>query len=307
MKIRSDETLQPYNLQDTLYEPLRFLNLIETGMIFCEALWQVGTASEDHHALRVAHLPFAQVSYATQLLKSVRKVLLLEDYGQNQNVLSLLIILVLRIISLNKEPTVLNEALPLIKSMRTIAYKWMQDTEQKLSEHVDGIGMKDAESLLRCAYLTRSTFDIDHEKLIAEDEDVEILIHCALTINQNRPVQLSNVSPDLKRLMLRDTRLAHELSRKIVHVAVERSGAISKGVGPFLAAYILKGFWSQSDRKGKSWIEMEIVHDSRICKLELHICSGTILIDNHQVDSLPEKYLNTPTYRFLFNDVSHES
>ncbi|KAG8924460.1 hypothetical protein FRC02_010410 [Tulasnella sp. 418] len=151
----------------------------------------------------------------------------------------------------------------------------------------------------------RGTYDVDLAKaptLLSSSEDVAVFLHCAILLNHNSPLNVSDSDPRLRDILSRDLRLSHLLepllsqriaeSREGFDQAIHRRWSLYHSSSPLEHMASPNNRWVTTTTTAQDTQKPQTVH--------LNLLSGQILIDGKPLGRLPKEILTHPMYIRIF-------
>ena len=256
--LRADgEGMQWHSIRRELGAYNLSFNTQEVCTLITQMAWQVGSRPETVGSVsRISHSNLKDTGFYTELLDVVATRInsIKANWKSNHVMLSLLIIC-LRVITLCGDSDVNEMAFNLLSGMRTNVYNWIEILSYKLSLPLNTkqkIFMLQ-HRLLKTAILCKLTYDVDRiyvPKIFSTDKDLQIWISCSMIVRENVPGDVTTLSPDQHRMLLRDQKLTHAL-----HVAVRNQITRTGGAGLNSA---IKLAWSTFQQTTTHWNPLEI-------------------------------------------------
>jgi hypothetical protein len=100
----------------------------------------------------------------------------------------------------------------------------------------------------------RGTYDIDPDHVpfvLGSSDDITILVECAITVYDNTPSSLADVSLEFKRLLERDRQLSHSLESSLRLRIQEHPEGLDRAITDIWTGY----------RPGTTWLPLEPPND----------------------------------------------
>lgn len=164
------------------------------------------------------------------------------------------------------------------------------------------------------------------DALLSSKEDVAIYVACGIIVNDNKPhLSGQTVSKDLKKLVERDRRLAHDVEPALHKLLLApfdgdaidfRATTIGKeGLNDALKRIwpvYRSADWYTLPEPNDRWVTCETsggvsIRGARSQDVHLDILQGKLLINGKPLGRLPAEFVKHPTYVRLFGEVSFSS
>lgn len=306
--LRADgERIQWHNIKRELAGSNLSLNTEAVCTLIMQAAWQAGSPGSS--SLRNAHLDLESSSFCEELLATISKVVdSVSASWKSDQVMLLLIAIVLRVLSLSLDTKVVNIALDLLQSMRTVVKQWTSDLKNILAKcfEPDQVS-KMQQRLLKAAMLCKMTFDVDTQylsRMMSTADDLKVWVECSINVRKYSSSEDTLLPLDLRRLRLRDKKMSHALLRTIRQLA---SSTISQGLDlavaqQWIGFYPGPGPWRAFDQPNDRWLITETATIARQRPQEVcyNLLEGELLIDGKPIGSLPADYIRNERYLRVF-------
>ena len=313
--LRSDgERIQWPNINREIRASNLNLNTESVCTLLTQAAYQVGSHADS--ALRNSHSDLADEVFCKELLGTVEKIIsTMQANWKSDYTVQILIMLVLRVVSLNLEQEVIETALGLLQHIRLITYEWTDMLSSILYKAINQQQIQRLQTrLLKTAMLCKMTFDVDEQhvaRVMRTNNNVSIWVVSSIYVNDNRPHQSANVLEDIRRLMMKDMRITHKLHRIVRRLIVEE-----RDLGLDLAiSRVWSGFepgseqWSPLETPNDRWLRLEIKdlsRDQNSQEILYNILNGELLVDGKPIGRLPKDYVSSGQYiRVLGAQILH--
>ncbi|KAL8805503.1 MAG: hypothetical protein Q9200_005403 [Gallowayella weberi] len=302
--LRADgERTQWLNTSRELKAPNLSWNTESVCNLIRQTAWQVGTACTT--SLRVAHTIFGIREFAIDLISTSSDMLqAIEANSQCCYALEVLIVLALRTLSLTQEDHVKTHTVKLLQSCRAVAFRWVQGLEASLRTTTDPIEIVSVRrSLLRAAALCKMTFDVDEDslaQLLTTSEDLMLWTMASMTIQTNTPGASDLLPEDLRRLLLRSTKLSHALYGRVQGLlTTPNNTGLDLAVSRIWSAFqTLAHTWEYLEQQTGRWVckKTSSGPDVEMQTVFYNILSGELLVDGRPLGSLPKSYTSHPLF-----------
>uniref|UniRef100_A0A0W0G780 ubiquitinyl hydrolase 1 n=1 Tax=Moniliophthora roreri TaxID=221103 RepID=A0A0W0G780_MONRR len=306
----------------------------EVGTLISMAIWQVGpfevvktqqgTATgelEWHLDLKELEFGLAPLYEARSLLERV------EGNWKEVVTVRTIILIVSRLLSSSPHAEVTTECIELLRKARMVTWAWLDQLEEKLQDASEESVKPFQDKVCEMAAVCRSTFDVDDvdedgtgdgylPNLLSIAEDICIFACCGILVHDNTPTDLestkSGVSPDFKRLLRRDQRLAHTVELRLRSLICTR-GASNPGRQGLDEA--ITHIWAAYRPGEQGWTSMKDSNDRWVRCLtaaaggagpvqlvNLDLLRGRLLVNGKPLSRLPPEIVKHEVYMRIFGD-----
>ncbi|KAI6151148.1 hypothetical protein BKA82DRAFT_4329062 [Pisolithus tinctorius] len=278
--LRSGPSLQWLNILREIRANTLTLRRDEVHMLFAQTASQVGPVSDD----RNGHIFVARFLGEIETLVSTVSGNWLE--GTTMDTISFVVARMLSAV----EDHSCHRALELLRTVREKTFCWATCELQK--EQLRG-------RLRDSAAVCRSTFDL----LLDSPRAMEILVCCAVAINNNTPPQSSVLHGMSRLLMERDCRLSWKLEELVGTMVLEGNDGIDLGIKHVWPGYRRGAQWRKADTDNFSWFTTNTASSATQCSQQVHLnlLNGTLLVDGRTIGRLPDEIRKDPIFTLLFD------
>ncbi|KAI6125916.1 hypothetical protein EDD16DRAFT_1757564 [Pisolithus croceorrhizus] len=293
--LRSYPLLQWLNILREIGANTLTLRRDEVHMLFAQAASQVGPVSDDGKL--VWHLELEQPNFRHSLLGELETLVStvwgnwLE--GATMETISFLVARMLSVAFAIQDDS-FQRALMLLRTVREKTFRWVLELFQKLEQTTCEIEKEQLRGRLRdSAVICRSTFDIGVDtakQLLDSSQALEILVCCAVIINNNTPPQLKSLRGVSRLLVERDCRLSWNLEKLAGTMILEGDGGIDLGIKRVWPGY----------RRGTRWKGMGVGNRCWFTTIHLDVLNGTLLVNGRPMGRLPDEIRTDPIFILLF-------
>ncbi|KAL6306962.1 hypothetical protein BKA93DRAFT_878262 [Sparassis latifolia] len=271
----------------------------EVHLLLMQAIWQVGPSQ---NGVRVWHVEPSNRVFGLLLLTELRDLLSsIEGNWSNVTSAKSIIMLSCRLLASAVDRYVRQSAYGLLRCARRITFRWLHELSEKLSKAVceDDIFSLQLR-VCAMAAICRSTYDVglgDLEALLASEEDVSVLIQCAVHLRDNIPTTEKDIPSNLPLLLERERRLSHFLEPALRDVIRRLSGVLDKP---------LAILW-QEFQEGQTWVQMQEPNDRWMTvaygrtTVHINVLNGELLVSGKPLGRLPGAIVTHPDYIRIFS------
>lgn len=301
--LRAGERLQWYNIVRELGSANLNLNAEAVGTLLTQAAWQAGYANPNSE-LRESHHVFEDIRFCTRmhdiLVSALEKI---EANWKELNSMNVLVILSLRLLSLVKHRSIIENSLQLLARLRQVTLGWARELAQ--SERQSSDSDQSHRRLLKAALTCRMTYFVDSQhvgSVLGSRTDIATFIECSIWVYDNCPVNVTQLPPLLQRALLRDRRLAYSVEPRLAQLIHDGNPGLTDGVKSIWQAAYLPDIWEFVSKPLKNWVvtrtmppkgsEPQLVH--------YDLLSGRLLVDGRPLGRLPARYTEHPLYQKVF-------
>ncbi|KAG6852418.1 hypothetical protein C0991_012190, partial [Blastosporella zonata] len=296
--LRGGPVLQWFNILRELRARTLSFDRFEVHLLLTQAALQTGSIEADnlewHDVLKKPEFGRALLSEIDDLISSV------ESNWHHIYTLHTTIILVSRLLACSLEDDVIEHACSTLRTARKVAFSWVAILTEDIKRSDDEGELTHMRDRLCLAAATcRAVYDVDPQyidRLLETDEDVNVLIQCAVQVQDCTP--LGNITTELGVFLARDRRM----SCKLVPILWARIEARRKGLDDAIvaiwSAYKPGSNWKVLDAPNERWLTSVISDVSTTVQSILHynLLNGTLLIDGKPLGRLPSSIVQHSTY-----------
>ena len=200
----------------------------------------------------------------------------------------------------------------LLRRTRDITHGWMRQVLPKLQTitgNEDAVGELQQRAC-EMAAICRATYDVDagdhRSALLSSSADIAVLVECGIVIHDNAPRDLKDSSSHLRRLLQRDSRLAHSLESMLARLIHDDNGGLDDAITSVWPAYRPgAGGWQHLPKPNERWItsSTDPEPNRRSQHVQYNLLTGRLLIDGKPLGRLPHEILKHKTYQRIFGQV----
>ena len=210
--IRSGKKLQWLKIVRELAGTNLNFNAEATVILVSHAALQVEEGLGDN-PLRLAHWVFSDEIFCQTLVQQLKKRFsAIQANWKETFTMKLLIVLLLRLMSLNSVQKTCNEASTLLRSIRAVVFNWMRDLQKQWHKSTDSTTAQRFSRLaLFSALLCRRTFGLEVEEDTAElrSEALAVFVECSIVVRGQTPQgNLNQLSLQLRNDIIHDWSVA---------------------------------------------------------------------------------------------------
>lgn len=303
--LRSGKRIQWINILRELGSADLSLNEPAVAILITQAAWQAGSVSGEE-VRRMPHRAFLGRDFCLRLLKLLERLhRKIEANWKEQETMSIVIALSLRMISLTVEPTIKDRALDLLRRARDTTMRWCRNLDAALN---DSDGERTRQLILKAASLCRLTYDLDSEDTetgLNSDDDVANLVESAVLIRDNTPDPLTSLTNELQRCVLHGWKVAHGLEGRLRTLIQDRSEGIDQAIRRIWSGAMMSGEWTFMPGKDRTWAVSKTLGSLHGVPQSVHynIVSGELLVDGRPLGRIPREFAKHPLYQRLFGSV----
>lgn len=280
------------------------------NMLLMQAAWQVGP-SDTLRSSRDCHGFLESLEFGATLLRELGDMLTSIGANWLEGVSAkTLIYLATRLLSVTSHANVRSEAFLLLRRARAVTLKWTRQLVIQLQKCEKENDMKDLQlRALRMAATCRATYDVDHGDLrdvLNSDEDVAILVECAIIIHDNTPAAIDKLPLSTRFLLDRDRRLSHILEVQLRRLISIRREGLNISILRVWQGYESEFPWKCLSAPNERWMETRTTTKPGVISqlVRYNLLDGRLLINGLPLARLPNEYISHPTYARLFREVS---
>jgi hypothetical protein len=214
--------------------------------------------------------------------------------------------LISRLLASNQDTGVRARAHGLLREVRKKTFSWVQELSLKVREVED----EEIRGRLRdIAAICRSTFDVDLENMreqLSSQEDVEILVSCAIFIHDSTPAVLTGIPAESRLLHERDRRLFMASEGILADRIEECSEGINSAIRGVWDGYQPGSQWRRLEHPNSRWFTCQTAGTEGRRSQEVHfnLLDGALLVEGKPLGTLPREFTGHPIYELIFGSVS---
>ncbi|KAI5993335.1 hypothetical protein EDD15DRAFT_2439801 [Pisolithus albus] len=310
--LRSGPLLQWLNILREIRANALTLRRDEVHMLFAEAASQVGPVSHDGGL--VWHLELEQPNFRHSLLGELETLVSTVSgnwlEGATMVTISFLVARMFSVASAVQGDS-FQRALMLLRTVREKTFCWVLELFHKLERTTCEVEKEQLRGRLRdSAAICRSTFDVGRDiatHVLDSPQALEILVCCAIIINNNTPPQFDTLGGMSRLLVERDCRLSWDLEELVGTMIVQGNEGIDLGIKRVFPGYCRDTQCSQWQRVGEgncSWFTTNTSRSDTKSSQRVHFdaLNGTLLVDGRPMGRLPNEIRTDPLFTSLFGD-----
>ncbi|KAK8219055.1 hypothetical protein IWZ01DRAFT_565077 [Phyllosticta capitalensis] len=303
--LRAGELIQWHNIIRELGSAELTFGAEAVHVLIRQAAFQAG--SNNHTALRATHQVFEDEAFCLQLLSLLSDhVEAVQSNWKEQNRLSTLIILGLRVLSLAKIPAVVDRAAKLLRRLRKVALSWCrQMTSQMPSCSNEGSAKQLREAILKSTLASHMAFNVDPEKIskiLENQDDVSDILESSIEIHKNRPNKTDDLPREIRHGLLLSRKLSRRLLGHLKALLANSTEGVNQALFHTFRLNDFDGEWRCASGAEASWISNMTSGNSQRQKqrLDYDFLTGDLLIDGQPLGRLPPEFAEEPLYQRVF-------
>ena len=276
--------------------------------LLAQTVWEVGPSlpstgeRESHSELKTSEFGVSLLDELDMLLNSAEA-----NWLELVTVMSI-VILASQLLSAASHGDVVERVYSLLRRARNVTLGWMRQLIKKCHASEDGLEVQHLQQrACETAAVCRSTYDVDGQhiaQLVCGDDDVAIVIECAIVIHDN--ADLAKASQSTKLLLDRDRRLAHVLEPILAERIGQSRHGIDKGIAAVWPFYKKGTSWMRVHGPNHRWFTSEAapMADDRPLCIQFNVLEGEMLVGGAPFGRLPNQITKHETYTRIFGQVS---
>jgi len=305
-ELRSGSRLQWLNIARELRAGVLSFSRVEVQMLIAQAAWQIGPVSPSGALSWHAQLECSQFSEV--LIREVEDLLskMKQNWGHAVT-LQTIILLLARVLQFATEESVIRHACEVLRQGRKVAWDWMQTICESL-DAAEGQTVVDDLQHRICALAAtcRATFDVDPSHLshlLSSDSDVKELVYSLIRIHDNTPA--NDQSRDLRRLLLRDSRLSHSSLPALWDIAQRSRKGLDDAILEIWSEYRCGTDWIRLPKPNDRWVTTTTMASgsSSESTVHLNLLDGMLFINGTLLKRLPSSIVMHATYKRILGSV----
>lgn len=305
--LRAGERTQWYNIARELATPNMSLNEDSVSILLRHATSELGSPSPDSPR-RLAHQVFEDCNFCNRLIETLARSLeSIKTNWREQETLATLVDLILRTLTLAEDSRVINGAIKLLRSARTVAFNWCEEL-LGLLESNDGVDDGNpSDRIIRAATTCQETYNVEHaymDRLLVNSSDVELLIRSSILVHERVPgTPMNSLATNIREPLLRGRKVLCKVERRLCQLICNDPLGIDSAIQRSMEGVTLDGPWETVDEGSgmvRKWTQ-EATQKRQV--IEYDLLSGSLLIDGHPPGRLPASYTQSELYRSLFEQV----
>ncbi|MCJ1462481.1 hypothetical protein MMC07_001083 [Pseudocyphellaria aurata] len=301
--LRAGERLQWYNIVRELGSSNLQLNADAVRTLLTQAAWQAGSALPSSE-LRESHFVFEDPWFCTQMQNVLARALeKIEANWKELNSMNLLVILSLRMLSLVRNRSMIQDSLQLLAKLRRISLQWTRDLAQALRESDDSD--KSQQRILEAALTCRLTYFVDSQhvdSVLGNGIDIATFIECSIHVHDSCPDDTTRLPRKLQQALLRDQRVAHFMEHRLAQLIRNGHPGVTAGIKSIWQGAYLPDIWELLPVPLEHWATTKTAPPESSFPQLIHynLLSGQLLVDGRRLGRLPAKYTGHPLYKKIF-------
>jgi hypothetical protein len=281
----------------------------EVHILVTQTAWQIGHLSSDGDW--EWHAPLSNVDFDFILLRELGDLILSVEANWLEVVsVRTIIALASRLLASQNDAGVTERVYTLLRKARAVTFRWMHQLAKKLRVTEDEDKVREFQRrICEVAATCRGTYDVDPDHvpfLLRSNEDVAVLVECAITVYDNTPSNVADCPLDFKRLLDRDRRLSHSLELSLgLHIRKDRGG-LDHAIAAIWTGYRPGSDWKTLQPPNDRWlITMTAIEAGQESQpVQLNLLEGRLLINGKPLGRLPQNIVTHSTYSRIFGQVS---
>ncbi|KAH8725994.1 hypothetical protein GQ44DRAFT_771576 [Phaeosphaeriaceae sp. PMI808] len=276
-----------------------------TMKTFNDLATQAGSAIYEHGNLRDAHVVFEDASFCNRLLRLIMERLnTIISNWREVCCMEILITLILRLYELSSSRS---SALSLLKEVRNATLGWFTQLRADVRSATDAYtAERAAEYALKAALLCRRTFNTfagSEENL--SQEDLSIFVQASLAVQENLLVDLAKLSPTLKSMLIRDTKMVYKMKSQIIRSIWDSPQSIGMGINASWSSNAkLFAKWEPVSSQNDRWIVTTMTSSTGFFVntqiVHYNFIEGHLLVDGKPMGRLPRNIRESDEVMMLF-------
>ena len=285
----------------------------DTMAVFSQLAVQAGPSQHESGPLRDAHLVFREQSFCQRLAEQIENRLRsISSNWREVHCMEMLITLSIRLFTLTSGPDH-HFAEKLLKVARTTTLQWVS----RLRDEVRNTAEADAAGQVAtygfwAALLCRRTFTIMAGRESAMNaEELCSFVQGSLALQENLVVDLAKLSQNLKNMLVRDMKMAHQvrsLTRRSIQSNPDSLGAAINQAWSDSASFTGRtyGPWQFISSANDRWVTSTItstVNDLVVSQtVHYNFIEGHLLVDGKPLGKLPRDIRESEDVKELFGN-----
>ncbi|TDL21943.1 hypothetical protein BD410DRAFT_828691 [Rickenella mellea] len=307
--IRSGDLLQWLNIsREFRARTLRF-GTEEVHTLLMQSAWQVGPSSDGGG--RTWHTELDDPKFAEVLIRELKSLVeAVEDNWLEAMSVRTMVFLATRLLAVTNDDKISESLYCLLKQARNATFRWMGQLVDKLQmSRSDGESDEFQRRAYEMAATCRSTYDVDDihiRRLLSSEDDVNILVQCAVTVHDNSPPDISKLPSNRKQVLTRDRRLSCALERALSTAIINQNGSgLNLAIRAIWEAYRPGLSWTQLPKPNDRWFVSRTAHGFGQQSQQVHynVLDGQLLIDGKPLGRLPTDMVRRATYSRIFGQT----
>ena len=309
--LRSGYRLQWRNIARELTARILNFKCYEVSALIVQAAWQVGP-SKKSQICREAHIDLEEVGFGKSLLLALDDALeTIEGNWQGASAVRTFTALATRLLSLSSCEVIREDCFRFLRRARTICLRWTREVGQKLQEKQKEKELRNLNArTLEMALTCHGTFDVDPHHLpglLERDEDIAVVVECAIIIHDRCPVVVADQPASISSLWYRYRRLSCVLEPLVRQRVLKVRNGLDRTIGRLWAGYISGSPWTALQTPNERWLVTATSSEGGLSSMLVHynLLDGDLLVNGSPLTRLPHSYESHPTFRRLFGEVKY--
>ncbi|KAF8838139.1 hypothetical protein BDN67DRAFT_1024216 [Paxillus ammoniavirescens] len=298
--LRSGSSLQWSNILRELRARTLTFRRNEVHLLLAQASAQVGHLNAGEWSW---HRDLADPLFCKALLSEIGDLMLSVEANWLEGVtMASVSFLISRLLTSNQDGDVRTRAHGFLREVRKKTFSWVQELSLKVREVED----EEIRGRLRdIAAICRGTFDVDRENMseqLSSEEDVEILVSCAIFIHDSTPAVLTGIPDEARLLHERDRRLSMASQEILAARIVESSEGVDRAIKGIWDGYQPGSQWRRLDHPNSRWFTCQTAGTEGRRSQEVHfnLLNGALLVEGKPLGTLPREFTGHPIYELIF-------
>jgi hypothetical protein len=211
-----------------------------------------------------------------------------------------------RLLSSTKDPDICARAYILLRNVRTVTHRWVGQLCSKLDVAQDETSRANLRhQLCSLAATCISTFDVCVEhvpNVFSTDDDLAIVMQCAVIVHDNIPLIRDDVSHFLNRTLNRHHRLLHVLEKVFLEALRSNSSGFDLALSRLWSGYRRQSSstWRVLPAPNSRWFSCNTEGGQEVL---YNIITGELLVGGKPLGRLPKEIIEHSTYATILGKV----
>ncbi|KAF2647966.1 hypothetical protein K491DRAFT_722967 [Lophiostoma macrostomum CBS 122681] len=266
---------------------------------------QAGPAVYEKGLFRDAHVVFKDASFCSRLVQQIgNRLRNIAPNWREVRCMELLITLSLRLYNLSSSSYSTQAATKLVKEARDITLQWITRLRSDVRNAVDASTAKSAaEYAFLAALLCRRTFSTfaNTDRLIGRD-DLSVFVQASLALQQNLLVDLEQLPPLPKLMLIRDTKMAYEIQSVLLRSIFDAPDSIGTAINASWSDTKIFAAWQNLSASDDRWLVSTMAETAGQCCQVVHYnyIAGHLLVDGKPLGRLPREIRDSNEVKRFF-------
>lgn len=269
---------------------------------------QAGSSQNDNGVLRDSHICFAEKTFCDRLAQQIEyRMNSIASNWREVHFMEILLTLTLRLFVLSQCN---HDAENLLVKARQITLQWISQLRTQVREtRVSAAAKTAANYAFWAALLCRRTFAMyEKSEEHMSGDNLRIFVQASLALQENLLVDLTNLQPTLKDMLIRDVKMAYNLQKTLVLSIKMYPDSINSAIQMF--------WWNSEHSFSKTFTEWEIVAPRWVVStmttrfnasstwqiVHYNFIEGHLLVDGKPLGRLPREIHESTVVLGLFGD-----